>query len=105
MLAELNGLTGPNGYGHLPLGDLDPARPAVKDGPANDYWDFVDEVLDLAAANGLYTGFLPTWGKCVTSSAFAGKSKDAVYGDCLEELDASIGTPSATKKHREHSLL
>lgn len=72
-LAELDGLTEPNRYGHLPLQDKDPARPAVKDGPANDYWDFVEEVLDLAEANGLYVGFLPTWGKYATSSAFDGR--------------------------------
>lgn len=72
-LAELDGLNVPNRQGHLPLVDRDPARPDVKPGPGNDYWDFVDEVLDLAAANGLYVGFLPTWGKYVTSSAFDGK--------------------------------
>jgi len=72
-LAELDGLTEPNRYGHRPLHDQDPARPVVKEGPANDYWDFVDEVLDLAAAHGLYVGFLPTWGKYVTSSPFDGK--------------------------------
>jgi len=72
-LAELDGLTVPNRRGHLPLLDRDPARPDVKPGPANDYWDFVDEVLDLAAAQGLYVGFLPTWGKYVTSSPFDGK--------------------------------
>lgn len=72
-LAELDGLTVPNRQGHLPLVNRDPARPDVKPGPGNDYWDFVDEVLDLAATRGLYVGFLPTWGKYVTSSAFEGK--------------------------------
>lgn len=72
-LAELDGLTVPNRQGHLPLMNRDPARPAVQPGPANDYWDFVEEVLDLAAAQGLYVGFLPTWGKYVTSSPFDGK--------------------------------
>ncbi len=72
-LSELNGLGEPNRYGHLPLERLDPAQPAVKDGPGNDYWDFVDEIVDLATRKGLYVGFLPTWGKYVTSSAFDGK--------------------------------
>ena len=50
VLAELDGLTEPNAYGHLPLVDkTDPTRPAIKDGPDNDYWDHVDEVIDLAA--------------------------------------------------------
>ncbi len=62
-LAEFDGHSEPNAYGHLPLLDMDPARPAVKDGPANDYWDHVDFVADKANSLGLYVGFLPTWGR------------------------------------------
>lgn len=61
-LAELDGLHTPNAYGHRPLIDNDPTQPDVKDGPNNDYWDFVDEVIDLANAKGLIMGLLPTWG-------------------------------------------
>jgi len=61
-LAELDGLNDPNPYGHRPLVDHDPARPDVRDGPANDYWDHVDYIVDRANALGLYLGFLPTWG-------------------------------------------
>jgi hypothetical protein len=61
-LAEFEGLTRPNRYGHLPLVDRDPARPDVRDGPRNDYWDHVEDIVDLAAARGLYVGLLPTWG-------------------------------------------
>jgi hypothetical protein len=62
-LAELNGHSDPNPYGHLPLIDQDPARPAVQDGPDNDYWDHVDYVVDKANSLGMYIGFLPTWGR------------------------------------------
>lgn len=62
-LAEVDGHSDPNPYGRLPLVDLDPARPAVKDGPDNDYWDHVDYIVDKANALGLYIGFLPTWGR------------------------------------------
>jgi len=62
-LAEVDGHRDPNPYGHLPLVDLDPARPAVKDGPDNDYWDHVDYIVDKANALGLHIGFLPTWGR------------------------------------------
>ena len=62
-IAELDGHTDPNPYGHLPLVDLDPARPAVKDGPNNDYWDHVDFIVDAANRRGIYVGFLPTWGR------------------------------------------
>jgi hypothetical protein len=62
-LAELDGHTDPNPYGHLPLEDLDPARPAIKDGPADDYWDHVDYIVKKANSLGLIIGFLPTWGR------------------------------------------
>jgi hypothetical protein len=62
-LAELDGHTAPNAYGHLPLLDLDPARPATKEGASNDYWDHVDYIVGKANALGLTIGFLPTWGR------------------------------------------
>jgi len=62
-IAELEGHTDPNPYGHLPFVDLDVTRPAVKDGPQNDYWDHVDFIVREANARGLYIGFLPTWGR------------------------------------------
>lgn len=62
-IAELDGHSDPNPYGHLPLTDLDPAHPAVKDGPENDYWDHVDWIVDKANELGLVIGFLPTWGR------------------------------------------
>jgi hypothetical protein len=61
-LAEFDGLDTPNAYGHRPLLDHDPARPDVKDGPENDYWDHVDWIVREANQRGLYIGFLPTWG-------------------------------------------
>ncbi len=62
-IAELDGHKDPNPYGHLPFIDLDPARPAVKDGPDNDYWDQVDFIVNRANELGLTIGFLPTWGR------------------------------------------
>jgi hypothetical protein len=62
-IAELEGHSDPNPYGHVPLVDLDPTKPAVKDGSANDYWDHVDYIVDRANALGLTIGFLPTWGR------------------------------------------
>jgi hypothetical protein len=62
-IAELDGHRDPNPYGHLPLVDQDPARPAVQEGPNNDYWDHVDYIVDRANALGLTIGFLPTWGR------------------------------------------
>jgi hypothetical protein len=61
-LAELDGLNDPNPYGHRPLVNNNPLQPDLKDGPANDYWDHVDFIVNTANSLGLYIGFLPTWG-------------------------------------------
>src|SRR5215218_3409603 len=44
-LAEVNGLSEPNPYGHVPLTANDPMNPYVKDGAQNDYWDHVDFIV------------------------------------------------------------
>jgi hypothetical protein len=55
-LAEFDGLTAPNAYGHTPLRDNDPTR------PIDDYFAHVDWIVAKANELGLYVGFLPTWG-------------------------------------------
>jgi hypothetical protein len=35
----------------------------VKEGARNDYWDHVDYIVDKAEKEGLFIGFLPTWGR------------------------------------------
>jgi hypothetical protein len=55
-LAEFDGLTEPNAYGHIPLHDNDPTR------PDEDYFAHVDWIVNRANALGMYVGFLPTWG-------------------------------------------
>jgi hypothetical protein len=62
-IAELDGHSDPNPYGDLPLTDLDPTKPAVKEGTRNDYWDHVDFIVEQANQRGIYIGFLPTWGR------------------------------------------
>lgn len=56
ILAERDGLRVPNVYGDLPLNNDDPTT--INEA----YFAYVDEVIQLAAAKGLYIGLLPTWG-------------------------------------------
>lgn len=62
-LSEVEGVDVPNAYGHKPLVDRNPVKPATADGEANDYWDHVDFIVKTANAKGLYIGMLPTWGR------------------------------------------
>ena len=85
-LAELEGHNDPNPYGHLPLIDLDPAKPAIQDGPNNDYWDHVDFVVNKANELGLIIGFLPTWGrywhdKIKNEKPLFNEANAAIYGE------------------------
>jgi len=87
-IAELEGHTDPNPYGHLPFVDLDVTRPAIKDGPQNDYWDHVDFIVTEANKRGLYIGFLPTWGrfwhdKSETRKPLFTVANAEVYGEWL----------------------
>ena len=95
-IAELDGHTDPNPYGHLPLMDLDPARPAVKDGPGNDYWDHVDFIVQAANRRGIYVGFLPTWGRYWHDNVKDGKplftpANAEVYGEWLGQRYQDAG--------------
>jgi hypothetical protein len=87
-ISEVDGYKASNPYGHLPLVDLDPARPAVQEGPANDYWDHVDYIVNKANSLGLYIGFLPTWGRYWHDQVKDGKplftpQNAEVYGEWL----------------------
>lgn len=55
-LAEFDGLTEPNAYGHLPLRNQDPLQPEEA------YFRHVDFIVEKANSLGLVVGFLPTWG-------------------------------------------
>ncbi|MDO8544393.1 MAG: glycoside hydrolase family 140 protein [Opitutaceae bacterium] len=56
VLAELDGLTVPNTYGHLPLRNNDPLQ------PIEEYFEHVEWVINKAASVGIYLGVLPAWG-------------------------------------------
>ena len=60
----------------------------MKEGPANDYWDHVDFIVEKANALGLYVGFLPTWGdkwnkKWGVGPEIFTAENAAVYGEWL----------------------
>ncbi|MBQ1958673.1 MAG: DUF4038 domain-containing protein, partial [Alistipes sp.] len=62
-LAELDGVDVDNAYGHKPLVNRNPAKPATVEGEQNDYWDHVDYIVSKANSLGMYIGLLPTWGR------------------------------------------
>lgn len=61
VLSEFDGVTKPSALGLLPLIDNDPRKP----NPA--YFDRIVEIVDEAAANGLYVALVPIWGDKLTA--------------------------------------
>ena len=61
VLGEMNGIKGANALGDKPFLDEDPARPNDR------YFNRVAEVVDEAAAQGLYVALLPAWGDKLTA--------------------------------------
>ncbi len=51
----------PNAYGQPPFIDGDFTRPRIIPGPANDYWDHADYVIDLAGRYGMYVAAVAAW--------------------------------------------
>jgi hypothetical protein len=90
VLAEFDGLTEPNPYGHLPLKNNDPTQP---EGP---YFEHVDWVVKKANELGLYIGLLPTWGDKVNKKWGKGPEiftpeNAKVYGQFLGERYKNAG--------------
>jgi hypothetical protein len=61
VLSEFNGVTEASALGLKPLVDNDPRKP----NPA--YFDRIVEIVDEAAANGLYVALVPIWGDKLTA--------------------------------------
>ncbi|HLN54975.1 MAG TPA: glycoside hydrolase family 140 protein [Bacteroidales bacterium] len=91
-IAELDGHKDPNPYGYLPLKNLDPATPDVREGAQNDYWDHVDFIVDKANELGIYIGFLPTWGRYWhDENPLFTPENAAVYGEWIGKRYGSKG--------------
>ncbi len=84
LVAEFDGVRGPNAYGCLPFVDSDPLMPDIKEGSANDYWDHVDYVIDKANSLGMYIGLLPAWGgHWYDKGAIFNTGNASAYGEFL----------------------
>ena len=83
-LAELDGLRTPNYYGDYPLTNEDPTRPDETGG----YWRYLDQIFELAEANGLYIALLPSWGDKVSRDwgegpVVFGEASARTYGEWI----------------------
>jgi hypothetical protein len=79
ILAELDGLSVPNPYGHTPLTNNDVTKPDEA------YFQHVDFIVNKAEELGMFIGMLPTWGKYWASGSSIFKDPEAArqYGRYL----------------------
>jgi hypothetical protein len=96
VLAEFDGLTRPTPAGHLPLIDKNPARPDVREGSDNDYWDDVDNMVKTAEKKGLYIAMLPTWGDKVLKKW---RGEEIFTPENAEQYGYFIGNRYGTSKN------
>ncbi len=63
-LSEFEGLSVPNAFGRTPLlrDESGAYDPCLADLDGFSYWHFMDEVIGMAEARGLYVALLPSWG-------------------------------------------
>ncbi len=108
VLAELDGLTAANAYGHLPLREGNPLK------PVEDYFAHVDWIVNKANSLGLFVGMLPTWGDKWNKKWGAGPevfnpNNAEAYGEWLGRRYRQAGViwilggdrPVETDDHRE----
>ena len=69
-----------------------------KDVTKSEYWNFVDQILDMAEQMGLYIGLLPAWGSLVKSSKYIKYGNNAYLCEFLrktlsesQKLDLDLG--------------
>jgi hypothetical protein len=91
VLSGRDNMPDPNVFGYYPLEDGDPTRPAVKEGPDNDYWDHVDWIVNRANELGMYIGFLPTWGNFWHNPAGGEGTKPLLNPDNAERYAEFVG--------------
>ncbi|MDR3692003.1 MAG: DUF4038 domain-containing protein [Fimbriimonas sp.] len=87
-LGEFDGVRVPNCQGDLPLVDQDPLRLG---GP---FWEYARAVIEFAGDQGLYVGFLPTWGDKLTCPWGIGP---LLFPEGSEEVCRGFGTAVAQR--------
>jgi hypothetical protein len=69
-----------NAYGKSPFENNDFSRPLTNEN--NGYWEYIDQVFDIAEKKGMYLAIVPVWGSMVRSNALSVENA-AVYGEFL----------------------
>jgi hypothetical protein len=92
VLAELDGIDGPNAMGHTPMRDHDPSK------LNEDYFKDVDAFIQLAASKGLYIGLLPTWADKVFKSSW-GKGPEIFSSGNIKAYGKFLGSRYKDQKN------
>ncbi|MGY6744657.1 MAG: glycoside hydrolase family 140 protein [Cecembia sp.] len=91
-LAELDGLNTPNSYGNKPFLSLEPFL------MNESYWEYVDDIVDLAKENGIHIALLPTWGDKLYKNSW-GVGPEIFNENTAYEFGKWIGKRYADRKN------
>lgn len=92
ILAELNGIDGPNAMGHKPMRDHDPSK------LNENFFRDIDAFIKLAESKGLYIGLLPTWGDKLFKSTW-GKGPEIFNESNAREYGKFLGNRYKDQKN------
>ncbi len=92
VLAELDGLSSPNAYGHTPLIGQDPAQPDER------YFKHVDFIIDKAGELGLTLALLPSWGDKLYKDSW-GKGPEIFNKENARQYGRWIGNRYKNRKN------
>ncbi len=70
-------------YGWRPFDGGNFSKPRVISGPDNDWWDYIEWIIDELKERSMYAGFLPTWRQDFHSGRIAGEAECEAYGRFL----------------------
>ena len=70
-------------YGWRPINGSDFSKPMVVDGPDNDWWDYIEWIINELEQRGMYAGFLPMWRQDFHSGRIVGEAECEAYGRFL----------------------
>ena len=72
-------------YGWTPFDGKDFSKPKVVSGPDNDWWDYIEWIIDELEKRHMYAGLLPMWRQDFHDGRIAGETACEAYGRFLGE--------------------
>lgn len=90
QVMAIHNLPTENVFGNAPFLNNDPSQPLLVDDEKREgYWEHIDDIIEIAAAKGLYVAIVPVWGSVVKAGK-VNKEQAKAYGEFLGKRYGSL---------------